>query len=47
MMHNVYDLQCLNACVTPGCYSWDQGDSRLGAGAISAPRRRQDKTARR
>jgi hypothetical protein len=21
MMHNMHDLQCLNACVTPGCYS--------------------------
>ena len=21
MMHNMHDLQCLNACITPGCYS--------------------------
>ena len=23
MMHNMHDLQCLNACITPGCYSDD------------------------
>ena len=21
MMHNMHDLQCLNACITSGCYS--------------------------
>jgi hypothetical protein len=21
-MHNMHDLRCLNACVTPGCYRW-------------------------
>ena len=20
MIHNMHDLQCLNACITPGCY---------------------------
>jgi hypothetical protein len=23
VMHNMHDLQCLNACVTPGCYNMD------------------------
>ena len=22
MMHNMHDLQCLNACITPGCYTF-------------------------
>ena len=26
MMHNMHDLQCLNACITPGCYS-ETGES--------------------
>jgi len=35
MMHNMHDLQCLNACITPGCYSFitklDRGSRGGGA----------------
>ena len=33
MMHDMRDLQCLNAGITPGCYIWD---ARLKEEALHA-----------
>ena len=35
MMHNMHDLQCLNACITPGCYI----GSRFGTPPHGVPAR--------
>ena len=29
MMHNMHDLQCLNACITPGCYKYFLATTRI------------------
>ena len=32
MMHNMHDLQCLNACITPEYYNWGSGAEEEGRG---------------
>ena len=43
MMHNMHDLQCLNAGITPGCYKPERGTintarepERVHAGAAAS-----------